>query len=450
MNRVPGPNSSRSSFITNMSGSSVSWRMQLTTMSCSAEELGDRSAPGAVERERAARVHRISLVVHQPRRRDRRGHRRNAAMRQHGHVVHPEREQRRHRAARGGSEADHRGAQPAAVVPARAQQRERVQDRAIAGELVVLVEDVKAEVAVVGPVIHGLPGDERQTAVDGELGHLAVLDAVRRHPHRTWPGRIVVRSAATGLGSRITSHSAISSSRVSRPLTCTVRLSSEKSNPIPVALLKEDVAPHVGAASLDLLRVDRQPVLVSFRDPRRRQSSALITTARVYERRPSPHQPHARGLAIARASRRRSERGEPLAALRSHTGPPRLSLAANMASWPAAATSRLRSASSSTSPEPSPAARCLASGARWVHLHIARAAATFYQLCYDKLARQPRHRASRGERASDRPLEKPSRGGLELVLRGRADVPAAAVVRPVRLAVSRRRVRTHDELWPLQ
>jgi hypothetical protein len=52
MNSAPGRKRPRSSFITNMSGASVSWRMQLTTMSCSART----STSGADRRRPCASV----------------------------------------------------------------------------------------------------------------------------------------------------------------------------------------------------------------------------------------------------------------------------------------------------------------------------------------------------------------------------------------------------------
>ena len=105
------------------------------------------------------------------------------ALRQHRHVGDPERRQARDRAAGGGAEADHRGAQAPAVVARRADQLQRVQHRAVARQLVVLVEHVDAEVALAGPVVHRLEGDQRELAVDRQLRHPRVLDAVRPAPH---------------------------------------------------------------------------------------------------------------------------------------------------------------------------------------------------------------------------------------------------------------------------
>jgi len=86
------------------------------------------------------------------------------------------------RASRRGSEPDDDGAQPTAVVAGQAGELQPVQDRAVAGHLVVLVEDVQAEPLVAGPVVHRLERDERQSLVDGHLGQGAVLDGVRPSP----------------------------------------------------------------------------------------------------------------------------------------------------------------------------------------------------------------------------------------------------------------------------
>ncbi len=57
-----------------------------------------------------------------------------------------------------------------------------MQHRAVAGELVVLVEDMNTERALRRPVVHRLPSDHGQSAVDAQLGDRLVLDAVRPAP----------------------------------------------------------------------------------------------------------------------------------------------------------------------------------------------------------------------------------------------------------------------------
>ena len=57
-----------------------------------------------------------------------------------------------------------------------------MQNRAVAGELVVLVEDMEVESAIAVPVVHRFPGDDRRPGVDRGLGQLLVLDAVGPAP----------------------------------------------------------------------------------------------------------------------------------------------------------------------------------------------------------------------------------------------------------------------------
>ncbi len=78
---------------------------------------------------------------------------------------------------------------PAAVVARGAGQGEGVQHRAVAGQLVVAVEDVQADRTVCRPVVHGLEGDHRQLAVDRQLRHRGVLDQVRPAPQHVPPAQ---------------------------------------------------------------------------------------------------------------------------------------------------------------------------------------------------------------------------------------------------------------------
>ena len=93
-----------------------------------------------------------------------------------------------------------------------------VQHRAVAGELVVLVEDVQAEAAVVGPVVHRLPGDQRQAAVDGQLGDRRSCTQCGQ-PQRTWPSRSSrgPRPAAWAAGRRRTPRAAARAGAGRRP-----------------------------------------------------------------------------------------------------------------------------------------------------------------------------------------------------------------------------------------
>ncbi len=105
-----------------------------------------------------------------------------SAVGQHPHIVDAVCVQRGDRTAGGGAESDHRSAQPPTVASGDAGQLHGVQDRAVAGELVVLVEDVQAHAPVTLPVVHRLEGDQGQPTIDGDLGQGRVLHAVRPAP----------------------------------------------------------------------------------------------------------------------------------------------------------------------------------------------------------------------------------------------------------------------------
>ena len=146
------------------------------------EELGQRHP--AVLRDRVAHLRRGVVVVEvdDPCGVDRCGHGRDRAVGEDVDVVHAQRVERRHRTAGGRAEADDDGAQPTPVGTGRSGDLHGVQHRAVAGELVVLVEHVQAEGAVAVPVVHRLEGDQRELLVDGDLRELLVLHAVRPTP----------------------------------------------------------------------------------------------------------------------------------------------------------------------------------------------------------------------------------------------------------------------------
>ena len=115
----------------------------------------------------------------------------------------------------------------AAVVPAEPEQRERVQDRAVAGQLVVLVEHVDAE----SPSrVQWFIASNAISVTRRSMASWAIPRSCTQcgQPQTTWPGRSVSRSAASGLGSSITSHWAKSSSRERRPPTSGAISSSEE------------------------------------------------------------------------------------------------------------------------------------------------------------------------------------------------------------------------------
>ena len=113
---------------------------------------------------------------------DRRRDRRRPPVREHTNVMHAVRPQRRHGTARGGAEPDHHAGQASSVVARRPAQLQGVQHRAVAGDLIVHVEDVEAEGSVAAPVVHRLERDHGEAFVEGELGHHFVLDEVRPSP----------------------------------------------------------------------------------------------------------------------------------------------------------------------------------------------------------------------------------------------------------------------------
>ena len=98
--------------------------------------------------------------------------------------------------------------QPAPVIAGHPGELEGVDDGAVAGQLVVLVEDVEVERAVAAPMVHLLPGDQRQPALDGDLGDLLVLHAVHPSPEHGALGQLEqvrrhrLRDAATRRTSR--------------------------------------------------------------------------------------------------------------------------------------------------------------------------------------------------------------------------------------------------------
>ena len=96
--------------------------------------------------------------------------------------MYTQRVQRRHRASRSGAEADDSGPQPATVGARRTDDRHGMQHRAVASDLVVLMEDMQFERAVATPQVHRLERDKRLSTVDGVLSQLLVLHAVRPAP----------------------------------------------------------------------------------------------------------------------------------------------------------------------------------------------------------------------------------------------------------------------------
>ena len=181
--RLPGVKDGRSSSVTKISGASGSCSTQLTTMSLSASKRATGIA--AVRRIRPRPVGRVRVAPHLDDLRgvDRRTDGGDLTIGQDTHIVNAVGVQRGDRAAGGGAEPDDRSAQPPAVAAGDPGQLHGVQDRAVAGELVVLVKDVQPESAVGLPVVHRLEGDQRQAPIDGDLRQRGILHAVRPPPN---------------------------------------------------------------------------------------------------------------------------------------------------------------------------------------------------------------------------------------------------------------------------
>ena len=113
---------------------------------------------------------------------DRCSHGRGLTVSEDVDVTHAERVERGHRAAGGRSEADHHRTQPTPVITGRSRDLHSVEDGAVAGDLVVLVEDVKVKRTIAVPVVHRLEGDQCELLVDGHLREYLVLHAVRPPP----------------------------------------------------------------------------------------------------------------------------------------------------------------------------------------------------------------------------------------------------------------------------
>ena len=181
---------------------------------------------------------------------------------QHRHVVDAVGVEGGHRSAGGRPEADDDCAQPATVVTGAAGELQCLQHRAVAGELVVLVEHVEPDVAVAGPVVHGLEGDQGQPPVDGELGELGILDAVGPAPQDAALASSR-RSACCGFGSTTTSdwHEDLLT-RGRTPATRSDRARSEtpKRSPYPCSSVIR--ARRSASSPRQVLRVEREPVLV--------------------------------------------------------------------------------------------------------------------------------------------------------------------------------------------
>ena len=221
-----------------------------------------RERPPAARARACGSGARVALEVPHPHRRERRGDRGDRALGEHRHVADAERRQPPHGAARGGAEADHRGAQPAAVVPADPSSCERVQDRAVARHLVVLVEDVDDEVAL---SLQWFIASQAMRVTRRSMASWAISRSWTQcgQPQTTWPGRSVSRSSASGLGSSSTSHCA-RAPRASAARRRAARSPRRRTPALAVAVLEEHPRAQAGVDALEVRGMDRLPALVGL------------------------------------------------------------------------------------------------------------------------------------------------------------------------------------------
>ena len=226
---------------------------------------------GEVGRERlaptlgdhVAQVLTVGLVVElsDPHRVDRRAHGCHLTVGEDRDLVHAMGVEGGHRPAGRGTEADHDRGQALAVVAGDARDLHRLDHRAVARELVVLVEDVEADRAVAGPVVHRLEGDQRELLVDGHLGELRVLHAVGPAP-QDLPGTEGGDVGVLRLGQQ--HHVRLGQELGARGEPGDVRRERAVggAEALAVPVLEPDLRPEVGVQQRDVLRVQRQPELV--------------------------------------------------------------------------------------------------------------------------------------------------------------------------------------------
>ena len=97
------------------------------------------------------------------------------------------------------AETDHDCAASWSVLSGGSDETQGVEDRAVPGEFVVLVEYVQAEVTLPGPVVHRFEGDEGEALVDRGLCQLGVLHTVGPPPEGA-TGRDLGHVRCLGLG----------------------------------------------------------------------------------------------------------------------------------------------------------------------------------------------------------------------------------------------------------
>ncbi len=182
---------------------------------------------------------------------------RHLAVGEHLHIVHAMGVERGHGTTSSGSETDHHCAQAATVIAGEPHHLQRMQYRAVPGELVVLVKDMQSESTASLPVVHGLERDEREPFVDGELGHLAVLDTMRPSPQHL-PVAKVAQVAVLRFRQqdhvRFRDHLLAGSDRPDVGTQLIIREAEPKSVPV----FEHDRRPQVGVDPVEACRMQRQ------------------------------------------------------------------------------------------------------------------------------------------------------------------------------------------------
>lgn len=122
---------------------------------------------------------------------------------------------------------------------------------------------MQVEPAVLGPVVHRLEGDQGEVAVDRELGHLVVLDAVRPAPQHL-PGAELGQVFGLWLGQQYDVGPGDQLFPVEDACDRLGQLEIGDPELFAVPGLEEDALPQVLVDPLEMAGMDRQSMLVLF------------------------------------------------------------------------------------------------------------------------------------------------------------------------------------------
>ena len=142
-----------------------------------------------------------------------------------------------------------------------------MQNRAVTGHLVVLMEDVQPEGTIGRPVVHCLERDQRQPPVDAQLGDLLVLDTMRPAPQDLpLPHLREVQWLRLGQQDDIAFREELLTG--AKPCHAGRELLVGHAETLTVAALKVDAFPQISIDPLDMQRMDREPPFVLLQRPR--------------------------------------------------------------------------------------------------------------------------------------------------------------------------------------